>query len=273
MSDIKKRIVVKVGTSTLTHEGGTLNFRSLDKLAMVLSDIQNMGNEVVLVTSGAIGVGVNKLHMSERPTEVSLKQAAAAVGQCELMHIYDKFFDEYNKTVAQILLTGDDTENTDMRMSLENTFNSLMNLGVIPIVNENDSVSYAEIESDRHGEHKVFGDNDTLSATVAILCEADLLVLLSDIDGLYDSNPNENPDARLIREVRVIDDDIRKLAGGAGSSRGTGGMITKIKAAELATQNGIDMYITNGQCPEHLYQIVEGEPVGTMFVRRKCNND
>ncbi len=263
------RIVVKVGTSTLTHEGGTLNFRSFDALARVLSDIQNMGNDVILVSSGAIAVGQGKLQMKERPTELSVKQAAAAVGQCELMHLYDKFFSEYGKTVAQILLTGDDVENPEIKQNLVSTFRSLLSLGIIPIVNENDSVSYAEIEQPTGEEHKVFGDNDTLSAIVAILCGADKLVLLSDIDGLYDGDPNATPEPRLIREVRVIDDEILALAGGAGTNRGTGGMITKLQAAELATSRGIDMYIINGQRPETLYDIIAGEPAGTLFTGRK----
>lgn len=270
--ETKNKIVVKVGTSTLTHEGGKLNFRSFDALARVLSDIHNMGNEVILVSSGAIAVGAGKLQMKERPSELSLKQAAAAVGQCELMHLYDKFFGEYGKTVAQILLTGDDVDSPEKKQNLLNTFNSLLELGIIPIVNENDSVSYAEIER-QNEEHKVFGDNDTLSAVVAVLCGADMLVLLSDIDGLYDGNPSDTPEARLIREVRVIDEEIRALAGGAGSSRGTGGMITKLQAAEIATGNGIDMYITNGRSPEKLYDIIEGNPAGTLFVGRKGKND
>lgn len=261
---VKSKIVVKVGTSTLTHEGGKLNFRSFDALARVLSDISNMGNEVVLVSSGAIAVGAGKLQMKERPSVLSQKQAAAAVGQCELMHLYDKFFGEYGKIVAQILLTGEDVDSTEKRQNLINTFNSLLEMGIIPIVNENDSVSYAEIEADNE-EHKIFGDNDTLSAVVAVLCGADKLVLLSDIDGLFDSNPNENPEARLICEVRNIDDEIRALAGGAGSSRGTGGMITKLQAAELAMENGVDMYIANGSTPDILYDIVLGKPVGTLF--------
>ncbi len=270
MDAAKNKIVVKVGTSTLTHEGGTLNFRSFDMLARVLSDIQNMGNDVILVSSGAIAVGQSKLSMAERPTDISLKQAAAAVGQCELMHLYDKFFSDYGKTVAQILLTGDDINCPEIKQNLMSTFDSLLSLGIIPIVNENDSVSYAEIEQPgEHEEHKVFGDNDTLSAVVAVLCGADKLVLLSDIDGLYEGDPNAEPEPRLIREVRVIDDEIRALAGGAGTNRGTGGMVTKLQAAELATSRGIDMYITNGQKPETLYDIIESRPAGTLFVGRK----
>lgn len=269
---IKNRIVVKVGTSTLTHEGGKLNFRSFDALARVLSDIHNMGSEIILVSSGAIAVGAGKLQMKERPSELSLKQAAAAVGQCELMHLYDKFFGDYGKIVAQILLTGDDVDSPEKKQNLINTFSSLLELGIIPIVNENDSLSHAEIEAENE-EHKIFGDNDTLSAVVAVLCGADKLVLLSDIDGLYDGNPNNKPEPRLIREVRVIDEEIRALAGGAGSRRGTGGMITKLQAAELATKNGIDMYIANGQKPETLYDIVNGNPAGTLFVGKRGRND
>ena len=268
----KNKIVVKVGTSTLTHEGGKLNFRSFDALARVLSDINNMGNEVILVSSGAIAVGAGKLQMKERPSVLSQKQAAAAVGQCELMHLYDKFFGEYGKMVAQILLTGEDVDSPEKKQNLINTFNSLLEMGIIPIVNENDSVSYAEIEADNE-EHKVFGDNDTLSAVVAVLCSADKLVLLSDIDGLFDGDPNENHEVRLIREVRVIDDEIRALAGGAGSNRGTGGMITKLQAAELATENGVDMYIANGSTPEILYDIVADRPAGTLFVGKRGRND
>lgn len=261
----KKRIVVKVGTSTLTHEGGSINFRSFDALARVLSDIQNTGMDVILVSSGAIAVGAHKLLMKERPHEMRFKQAAAAVGQCELMHLYDKFFGEYGKTVGQILLNGEDIELPEKKQNLVNTFDALLEMGIIPIVNENDSVSYTEIES----EQKLFGDNDTLSAVVSVLCGADTLILLSDIDGLFDQNPHDNPDARLIREVRVIDDDIRSLAGGSDSGVGTGGMITKLSAAELATSHGIDMIIANGERPELIYDIMADEPAGTLFVGRK----
>lgn len=264
----KRKIVVKVGTSTLTHEGGALNLRSFDTLARVLSDIHNMGHEVILVSSGAIAVGASKLKMKEKPSQLSHKQAAAAVGQCELMHLYDKFFAEYDNVVAQILLTGEDVDSQEKKENLLNTFEALLEMGIIPIVNENDSVSHAEIET-QAAEQKVFGDNDSLSAAVAVLCRADLLILLSDIDGLYEGNPLENPEARLVREVRVIDEEIRSLAGGAGSRRGTGGMITKIHAAELATENGIDMIIANGGKPELLYDILAGEQVGTLFVGRK----
>lgn len=270
MDKEKKRIVIKVGTSTLVHnESGAPDFRKLDQLARVLSDIKNSGNEVILVSSGAIGVGVCKLGMGGRPDELRLKQAAAAVGQCELMHLYDKFFDEYGVSVGQILLTRDDVDLPKGKQNLINTFNSLLELGVIPIVNENDSVCFEEIES----EHKVFGDNDTLSAMVAVLVGADTLVLLSDIDGLYEEDPRTNPRARLIREVRVLDDDLRRLAGGAGTGLGTGGMVTKLTAAELAMENGVDMIITNGQNPEALYSILDGGQIGTLFAGRRSSND
>jgi len=261
---VKNRIVIKVGTSTLTHDGGQMNLRSFDMLARVLSDLSNMGYEVILVSSGAIAVGAGKLRLGDKPTELRLKQAAAAVGQCELMHLYDKFFSEYGKIVAQILLTGDDVEQPTTKQNLINTFDALLELGIIPIVNENDSVSHAEIES-AIAERKVFGDNDTLSAVVTVLCRASLLVLLSDIDGLYESDPRENPDARLIREVRVVNNDLWSLAGGAGSSRGTGGMITKLNAAEMCMDNGIDMVICNGGKPDLIYDILEGKQVGTLF--------
>lgn len=256
-----KRIVVKVGTSTLTHPGGGMNLRSMDRLARVLTDVKNSGREVVLVSSGAIGAGMGKLKLAARPAELKLKQAAAAVGQCELMHLYDKFFGEYGAAVAQILLTRDDVDRPAVKRNLQNTFEALLGLGVIPVVNENDSVCFEEIET----EHKVFGDNDTLSAVVATLVRADLLVLLSDIDGLYSADPHRDPDAALIADVPEITDEIRALAGGAGSRFGTGGMATKLLAAELATGAGIDMVITNGERPESLYLLAEGGATGTRF--------
>lgn len=261
----KQRIVVKVGTSTLTHNDGGMDFRTFERLARVLSDISNMGHEVVLVTSGAIAVGKNKLRLSERPKELRMKQAAAAVGQCELMHIYDKFFGEYGKVVGQILLTGDDVERPKRKENLINTFRALLDTGVIPIVNANDSVNYQEIQS----EHMVFGDNDTLSAVVTVLCDADLLVLLSDIDGLYESDPHQNPDAPLIPRVEELDEKILALAGGSISNRGTGGMVTKLTAAKTVMEAGANMIITNGERPEDLYDIIEGKSVGTLFVGKK----
>ena len=260
----RKRIVVKVGTSTLTNEMGKSNLRTLDHLARVLSDIQNMGHEVLLVSSGAIAVGANKMHLPEKPSQMRMKQAAAAVGQCENMFLYDKFFGEYDKTVAQILLNAEDIEQEVKRENLANTFFALLEQGIIPIVNENDSVSYTEIES----EEKLFGDNDMLSAVVSVLCQADLLVILSDIEGFYDADPRLFRNARLISRIEEITKETYDLAGGAGSRRGTGGMQTKLKAAELATTNGIDTIVTNGAHPESLYDIMDEKKVGTLFVAR-----
>ena len=259
------RIVVKVGTSSLTHDTGRLNLHNMDLLARTLSDLEGMGHEIVLVSSGAIGVGATKLGLKERPKELRMKQAAAAVGQCAIMHLYDKLFGEYNRMVAQILLTGEDVDAPVRAEHLHNTFESLLELGIIPVVNENDSVSSAEIET---GKCKVLGDNDTLSAMVARLCRADLLVLLSDIDGLYDADPHANPSARLIHRVEAVTPELRAMAGGAGSWRGTGGMATKLSAAELAMGAGVDMVITNGARPEDLYGVVNGEDVGTRFVAK-----
>ena len=221
---------------------------------------------MVLVSSGAIGVGTAKLGLAERPKELRMKQAAAAVGQCRMMHIYDKFFSEYNRTTAQILLTGEDVEDPARAAHLRATFSALLEMGVVPVVNENDSVSAAEIES---GSHKIFGDNDTLSAIVARLCGAELLVLLSDIDGLYDADPRACPGAKLLTEVKALTPEILAMAGGAGTWRGTGGMQTKLSAARIATESGCDMVITNGARPEALYEIVRGAGAGTRFLARK----
>lgn len=261
----RNRIVVKVGTSTLTNELGNSNLRGMEELCLTLADIQNMGHEVVLVSSGAIAVGANKMHLPEKPTEMRMKQAAAAVGQCENMFLYDKFFGYYNKTVAQILLNADDIKEEEKKENLANTFEALLEHGIIPIVNENDSVSYKEIES----EEKLFGDNDMLSAVVSILCKADKLVILSDIDGFYDRDPRLYKDAQLISRIEEITDDTYKLAGGAGSRRGTGGMRTKLQAADLATAQGIDVIVTNGANTNALYDIVHGQKVGTLFVAKK----
>ena len=257
----QNRIVVKVGTSTLTNEMGKCDLRSFDRLACVLSDIQNMGYEVILVSSGAIAVGTNKLNMKKYPSSMRMKQAAAAVGQCSMMFLYDKFFNDYDKTIAQILLNAEDMEQEEKKENLINTFNTLLEMGIIPIVNENDSVSYTEIES----EDRLFGDNDMLSAVVAVLCRAKQLVILSDINGLYNADPRLYPNARLINRREEIDETVYALAGGAGSRRGTGGMKTKLRAAELATAQGIDTVITNGKAPEALYEIVKGQKVGTVF--------
>ena len=251
------RIVVKVGTSTLAHKTGNLNIRRVENLCKVLSDLKNSGHEIILVSSGAVGMGVGKLCLSGRPEDTPTKQAAAAVGQCELMYTYDKLFSEYNHTVAQILLVGLDIENETRRKNFQNTLSRLLEMNVLPIVNENDTVSTDEI---------VIGDNDTLSSIVAVNAKAELLILLSDIDGLYTADPRCDKNARLIDTVDKITPEICALAGGKGSSLGTGGMATKIKAAQNATENGIDMVIANGENPEILYDIVEGKSVGTRFL-------
>ncbi|MBE5731629.1 MAG: glutamate 5-kinase [Clostridiales bacterium] len=251
------KIVVKVGTSTLAHKTGNLNIRHVEELTKVLSDLKNAGHEIVLVSSGAIGMGVAKLSLSSKPTDIPTKQAAAAVGQCELMYIYDKLFSEYNHTVAQILLTGSDFSNEERHKNFENTMKRLLELGALPVINENDTVSTDEIK---------VGDNDTLSSLVAVSVKADLLVLLSDIDGLYTGDPRKDKNAKLIAKVHGITDEIRALAGKEGSSLGTGGMITKLNAAKICNDNGCDMIIANGSNPSVLYDIVEGkEAVYTRF--------
>lgn len=265
MSLYQNRIIIKVGTSTLTNEIGNNNLRSFDRLACVLSDVQNMGYEIILVSSGAIAVGANKLQMHKRPTSMKHKQAAAAVGQCSIMFLYDKFFGDYDKTIAQILLTAEDIEHEEKKENLVNTFDTLLEMGIIPVVNENDSVSCTEIES----ADRLFGDNDMLSAVVAVLCRAKMLVILSDIDGLYDTDPRLHPHAKLIDRISQIDESVYAFAGGAGSRRGTGGMKTKLKAAELATAQGIDTIITNGNNPAALYGILKGDSIGTLFMGRR----
>ena len=253
------RIVVKIGTSTLAHSTGRLNIRRIEELCKVLSDLKNAGHEIILVSSGAIGMGVGKLSLSKRPEDIPTKQAAAAVGQCELMYTYDKLFTEYNHNVAQLLITAPDIEDGVRKLNFHNTLERLLELGVLPIVNENDTVSTDEIE---------IGDNDTLSAIVTANVNADLLVLLSDIDGLYDSDPHKNRDAKLIETVSEINDDIMKLAGDKGSALGTGGMITKLNAAKIATEAGCEMVIANGENPCVLYDIAEGKKVGTRFLKK-----
>ena len=257
------RIVIKVGTSTLAHSSGRLNIRRVELLCKVLSDMKNAGCQIVLVSSGAIGMGVGKLGLSGRPADMPGKQAAAAVGQCELMYTYDKLFSEYNHTVAQILLTADDIHDANRSGHVHDTLEKLLSWNALPIVNENDAVSIDEI-----GVHTTIGENDSLSAIVAQLVDADLLVLLSDIDGLYTADPRKDPDATLIPVVQAITPEILALAGGTGSSLGSGGMATKLKAAQLATGAGIDMVIANGEHPECLYALLEGQPVGTRFVGR-----
>jgi len=255
-----KRVVVKVGTSTLTHNSGHLNLKQIDHLAMVLSDIKNSGKDVVLVSSGAITAGVNKLGLKSRPKDVKGKQAAASVGQTELMFLYDKFFSQYGYTVGQLLLTKSVTEDEVLRENVTNNIETLIELGAIPIINENDAVAIDEI---------VYGDNDMLSAVTAKLIGADLLVILSDIDGLYEENPQTNPDARLIPLVEEITPEIEAVAGGSVSGVGTGGMYTKVKAAKFVVDSGTDVVIANGDRPERLYDIVEGRSVGTLFAGKR----
>ena len=254
------RIVVKVGTSTLAHKTGRMNIRRVEALCKVLSDVKNAGHEVILVSSGAIGMGVGKLSLAARPEDIPTKQAAAAVGQCELMYTYDRLFSEYNHTVAQLLVTGSDVEDDGRRNHFHNTLYRLLELGALPVINENDSIAIDEI---------VIGDNDTLSAIVAATVESDLLILLTDIDGLYTADPRRDPDARLIDTVSEITPEIEALAGGNGTSLGTGGMVTKLRAARIAADAGIDMVIANGASPELIYDILEGKPTGTRFMGRK----
>ena len=252
------RIVVKVGTSTLAYPTGRLNIRHAEELVKVLSDLKNEGHEVILVSSGAIGMGVGQLSLPARPKDTTTKQACAAVGQCELMYTYDRLFSAYDHTVAQILLTGVDVEHTERRVNIQNTLTRLLELGALPIINENDSVATDEITS--------IGDNDTLAAIVACCCKADLLVLLSDIDGLYTADPHTHPEATLIHRVESVTPEIEQLGGGSNSGLGTGGMSAKLTAAKIATGAGVDMVIANGANANVLYDIVDGKDVGTRFV-------
>lgn len=256
----RKRVVVKVGTSTLTHRTGRLNIRRVENLVKTLADLQNAGHEIVLVSSGAIALGMGKLGMTKRPQDTPGKQACAAVGQCELMYMYDKFFAEYSIVVAQVLLTKY-VLLEDRRQHVVNSMERLLSQGVIPIVNENDTVAIDELELE-------VGENDSLAANVATIANADLLVIMSDIDGLYDKDPHVHEDARLILEVGKITDDIRDLAGGAGSALGTGGMATKIKAVEIAHAADIDVVLMNGKNPRKLYDLFEDKPVGTIFAKQ-----
>ncbi len=254
------RIVVKVGTSTLAHSTGCLNIRHIEELCKVLSDIKNAGHEIILVSSGAIGMGMGKLSLKERPQDMPTKQAGAAVGQCELMYAYDKLFSEYNHTVAQILLTGLDLEDPTRYHNIKNTMNRLLEMGVLPIINENDTVNTDEIS---------VGDNDTLGAIVTVSMHADLLVLLSDIDGLYTADPHKEKDARLLSEITDITPEIEALGGKSGSSLGTGGMATKLSAAKRCVMRGADVVIANGSSPAVLYDIIDGKKVGTRFLAKK----
>lgn len=250
------RIAVKVGTSTLTYPTGNINIRHMEKLCRVLSDLKNAGNEIMLVSSGAIGLGVGKLALRSRPSDMPTKQAAAAVGQCELMYTYDRQFSEYGHTIAQVLLTGSDLRDEVRSLNFRNTLNRLFEMGVLPVINENDTVSTEEIS---------VGDNDTLAAIVSADVKADMLILLTDIDGLYTADPKKNSDAEVIHRVEKLTDEIMALGGSAGSDLGTGGMRTKLNAAKICIDNGIDMVIANGEKPDVLYDIVAGKNVGTFF--------
>ena len=254
------KVVIKLGTSTLAHDTGRLNIRRVEELCKVISDLKNAGNEIIMVSSGAIGMGVGKLGLKERPKDIPTKQAAAAIGQCELMYTYDKLFSEYNHTVAQILLTDEDIADNGRCANFKNTLCRLLELSVIPIINENDTIATDEI---------VIGDNDTLGAIVAKTIKADLLIILSDIDGLYTADPHKDKNAVLVNRVEDITDEVVAMTGGAGTALGTGGMVTKIKAAKIATAGGSDMVIANGSNPQLLYSIINGEEVGTRFVAKK----
>ncbi|MHC1787532.1 MAG: glutamate 5-kinase [Christensenellales bacterium] len=252
----QKRIVVKVGTSTLTHPSGRSNIREMAALVRVLSDVMNSGVQVALVSSGAIGVGVGKLGLKERPRDTPGKQAAATVGQCELMFMYDKMFAEYGHKVGQLLITKEDVDDLKRRKNLVACFDTLFQLGVLPIINENDAVAVEEI---------VYGDNDSLSAIVAVLVHADELIILSDIDALFDADPKQDPQARRIPRVEAITEELWQLCGGAGSALGTGGMETKLRAAQIATHAGIDTWIINGTPADNIYRVLEQGDIGTIF--------
>ncbi len=254
------RIVIKIGTSTLAHNTGHLNIRRVENICKIVSDIKNAGNQVILVSSGAIGMGIGKLGLRSRPSDMPTKQAAAAVGQCELMYTYDKLFSEYNHTVGQLLITGDDIKNDTRHQNFSNTLSRLLELDAIPIINENDTVATNEI---------VIGDNDTLAAIVAESVKAEKLILLSDIDGLYTADPHNDPNAKLISVINNLDESVYALAGASAGNLGTGGMMTKLQAAEICMSCGCEMIITNGNKPENLYAILENEPVGTTFTE-KC---
>lgn len=252
------RIVVKVGTSTLTHQSGNLNIKRMEDFCKILSDLKNAGHEIILVSSGAIAMGVGKLPITKRPEDIPGKQACAAVGQCELMYTYDKLFGEYNHTVAQLLMTASDFEKEKRLQNFINTMDRLLALGVLPIINENDTISIDEIK---------IGDNDTLGAIVAKNCQADLLIILTDIDGLYTADPKKDPDAQLVPVVKQFTPELEEAAGGSGTTRGTGGMATKLKAAKIATSAGIKTVIINGERPQALYDVAAGTPFkGTTFL-------
>lgn len=263
------KIVIKIGTSTLAHDGGRLNIRRTEELCKVISDFKNMGHDVILVSSGAVGMGTGKLSLHARPRDLATKQAAAAVGQCELMYTYDRLFSQYHHIVAQILITASDINHEDRYRNFTRTMNRLLELDVIPIINENDTVATEELVLGDNDtlvmDDNLIGDNDTLAAIVAISVKAELLVLLSDIDGLYTADPHRDENARLIEEVYDLNDEIMALGGGSGSSLGTGGMKTKLSAAQICTEAGCDMIIMNGADPQLLYKITDGQNVGTRF--------
>ncbi len=254
------RIVIKLGTSTLTYENGLLNIRKVEKLIKVIADIKNSSVEVVIVSSGAVGIGAGELNLKEKPSDITTKRACAAVGQCKLMYTYDKLFNEYSHIVSQILLNRNSIENKEQKEHAIDTFNRLISLGAIPIVNENDTVAVDEM---------VIGDNDTLSAHVGEIVNADMLIILSDIDGLYDGDPKTKADAKIISRVEEITPEIKALAGDKGTSFGTGGMITKLHAAQISMNAGFNMAIINGNDPKLMYDLIEGKPAGTLFVARK----
>lgn len=256
-----QRIVIKIGTSSLTYENGTINFRRIGTLARVIADLMNQDKDVILVSSGAIGLGVNMLKLNQKPSTVAGRQAVAAVGQCSLMQVYSQVFSNYGYAVGQLLLTRDILQKEDMKANTVNTFEELLKLKIVPIVNENDSVAVDEIK---------FGDNDNLSYVVASITEADLLIILTDIDGYYDKNPNL-PDAKLYHNVYDLSEEIEKAAGGSGSALGTGGMLTKVHACRLAAENGINAIIVNGKDPRIIFDIMDGTDVGTLFVGKHCN--
>lgn len=260
MKLVNKRIIIKLGTSTLAHSTGRLNIRNVTEICKILSDLKNAGNELIIVSSGAIGMGVGKLNMDKKPSDIATKQAAAAIGQCELMYTYDKLFSSYSHTVAQILITGDDLHNEERYNNFKTTVSRLLELGAIPIINENDTVATNEI---------VIGDNDTLAAIVAKSVNADLLILLSDIEGLYTADPHKDKSGKLIEVIEEITPEIENLAGSAGSKLGTGGMHTKIEAAKIATEAGCDMVIANGKKPELLYDLFDGKRVGSLFTAKR----
>lgn len=256
----RKRIVVKVGTSTLTHKTGRLNIRRVEQLVKTLADLYNAGHEVILVSSGVIGLGMGKLGLRERPKDTKGKQACAAVGQCELMYMYDNLFSNYSITVAQLLLTKYILLE-DRRTNVENSLETLLSMGVIPVVNENDTVAIDELELE-------VGENDSLAAIVATIAKADLFIMMSDIDGLFDKDPNSSDDAQMIPVVQEITDEIRGVAGGVTTNVGTGGMRTKIRAVEIAFEAGIDVVLMNGKTPKKLYDLFEDKPVGTLFTKK-----